>query len=254
MIDHNDINGVKMLISLSILEYEPELSENMGEIKKTKAFNNIVKIVQTGKINSVHIDVMRPPMIPGKESFPVNLIKILFEELHRKIPLTIHLMVSDPIKMVEEINGFIPEEERRKTTIILQVESFNTEEETISAVETVRQFGYKVGVALNLPTPIERMTDRIVEHADIILLMSVPMGAGGQKFSNEATRKIKHFSTSFPNKIISVDGGINPQTIVEIYKAGANVAVVGSYITTSERPEEALLALEKPLKKFKEKR
>lgn len=248
MIDHNNINGVKMLISLSILEYEPELSENMGEIRKTKAFNNIVKIVRTGKINSVHIDVMRPPMIPGKESFPVDLIKILFEELHREIPLTIHLMVSDPIKMVEEINGFIPEGERGKTTVILQVESFNTEKETISAIETVRRFGYRVGVALNLPTPIEKMTDRVVEHADIILLMSVPMGAGRQQFSDKAICRIKHFSARFPNKTISVDGGINPQTIVKIYRAGANVAVVGSYITTSERPEESLLAFEKTLK------
>ncbi|MCX8171488.1 MAG: hypothetical protein N3E47_05925 [Candidatus Bathyarchaeota archaeon] len=237
-----------MLISLSILEYESELSENMSEIRKTRAFNNIIKIIRTGKIAGVHIDVMRPPMIPNKEKFPVNLIRRLYEELHGETSLIIHLMVSDPIKIVEEINGFITEKERGKVTIILQVESFNSEEESIAAIENVRKFGYRVGIALNLPTPVKKMTDRIVEHADSILLMSVPMGAGGQKFSDEATWRIKYFSTKFPNKAISVDGGINPQTISKIYKAGAKVAVVGSYITVSEEPEKALLELEKSLK------
>ncbi|MEM2028663.1 MAG: hypothetical protein QXS05_04710, partial [Candidatus Bathyarchaeia archaeon] len=187
-----------MLISLSILEYEPELSEKMSDLEKTKAFNSVMRLIKTGKIDSVHIDVMRPPMIPGKERFPVGLIRRLYEELHKEIPLVIHLMVSDPIRMVEEINGFIPEGKRGKITIILQVESFDSEGETVAAIEAVKKLGYKVGAALNLPTPIEKMTDRIVEHADMILLMSVPMGAGGQKFSDEATWRIKYFSTKFP--------------------------------------------------------
>ncbi|MBS7648101.1 MAG: hypothetical protein QXK89_01280 [Candidatus Bathyarchaeia archaeon] len=235
-------------ISLSILEYEPELSEKMDRLESSEAFMKIVKLIQTGKIRDVHVDVMRPPMIPGKNKFSTSLIKKLYEKLSDKVALTIHLMVSYPFEIIEEINRFIEPIDRAKITLILQVESFVSEDEALEAIELLKGYGYKVGVCLNLPTSEDRLTDNIANSADIILLMTVPMGLGGQKYREEATQRIKKFSARFPNKIIEVDGGIDPKTIVKVWRAGARVFVIGSYITLSEKPEEALLNLEKSLK------
>ncbi|MBS7606417.1 MAG: hypothetical protein QW502_00025 [Candidatus Bathyarchaeia archaeon] len=239
---------MEMLISLSILEYESELSSNIDKLEDTEAFAKIVSLVRTGKLNSIHIDVMRPPMIPGESRFPIGLIKKLYEKLHGKIALTIHLMVDDPLNIINEINKFIVDENRANTMIILQVESFSSEDEAVKSIETVKKYGYKVGVSLNLTTPKKRLADKIVSSADLILLMTVPMGSGRQKFHEAAMRRIKYFSTRFPNKIIMVDGGINPETIIKVWRAGAKAAVVGSYITTSGKPEEALLSLEGSLR------
>ena len=234
-----------MLISLSILEYESELSENINSLENSRAFSEIMKLIETGEIHDVHIDVMRPPMIPNKSRFSIPLIRKLYEKLRGKIPITLHLMVSDPFEVINEVNKFIEEEDRAKITIIIQVESFNSEDETIEAIKRIREYGYKVGVCLNLPTPKERLTDNIASNADVILFMTVPMGAGGQKFHEESILRIEEFSQKFPNKIVKVDGGINPETITKVWRAGARIAVVGSYITANEKPEEALLNLKK---------
>lgn len=235
-----------ILISLSILEYEEKLLKNVDNLENNETFLNLLKIVRSGRVHCIHIDVMRPPMVP-KIKFPPALIKRLYDALHDKVALSIHLMTKEPLKIVEEINKFIPEGERSNVALIVQVEAFDTEDEAIKALETLKKFHYKVGISLNLPTPEERLTNKIAENANIILLMSVPIGAGGQKYHEEATQKIRGFSQKFPSKIIEVDGGINPETIIKVQEAGAKIAVVGSYITASENPEEALLNLEKAL-------
>jgi len=242
----------KMLISLSILEYEPNLSENINNLEKSEDFMNILRLVQTGKISFVHIDVMRPPMIPGKIKFPISLVRRLYEKLHDKVSLVMHLMVDDPLGMITKINEFISKEDRIRTTIILQVEAFESEDEAIKAIETVKEYGYKVGVSLNLLTPESRLTDKVVNNADMILLMTVPMGSGRQTYDERATERIRRFSKRFPDKIIEVDGGINHKTIVDAWRAGAKAAVVGSYITASENPEKALRELERVLGEISE--
>jgi ribulose-phosphate 3-epimerase len=239
-----------MLISLSILEYEPELSENIDNLENTKAYSNIMKLIQTGKVHRIHIDVMRPPMIPNKSKFSIPLIRRLYEKLHNKIALTIHLMVDNPFSIIEEINKFIADEDKANVTIIVQVESFSSEDEAVKAIETIKSYGYNIGVSLNLPTPKEKLTDKIASLSNVILLMTVPMGSGGQKYHKNATQRIKYFSMKFPDKIIKVDGGINPETIVEVWMAGARAAVIGSYITASNDPEKALLNIEHSLKSF----
>jgi ribulose-phosphate 3-epimerase len=238
------------MISLSILEYEDELSRDVNNIEESRAFINIISLANTGKIYSVHIDVMRPPMIPDKSKFPLSLIRKLYEKLIGRIRLDIHLMVDKPINLLEEINKFIARGDRANITVIVQVESFNSEEEAINSIETVRKNGYIAGISLNLPTPEEKLTEKIVNVADVILLMSVPMGSGGQSFHKESIGRIRRFSELFPDKIIEVDGGINSETIIKVRDAGARIAVVGSYITSSSNPLETLLKIDNALKTF----
>lgn len=240
-----------MSIALSILEYEAELSEKVEKIVESQAFKNIIRLIETGRIHSVHIDVMRPPLIPGKIKFSTSLIRRLYEELINKTRLNAHLMVSDPIGIINEIDRFVSNEHKTKITIIVQVEAFGSENDAVEAIRLIRRYGYRVGIGLNLPTPEDMLTDRIVHEADMVLVMSVPMGLGGQRYSSTATERIRRIAGRFPGKEIWVDGGINPETIVEALRAGARVAVVGSYITLNRDPIKALAEIEDAIETFK---
>jgi len=233
-----------MKISLSILEYEPDLSRHTDNLAESEALSHIVQLTETGKIHRVHIDVMRPPMIPNRSAFSIELIQRLYEFLHSRIRLTAHLMVPDPFPIIEKMDKFIAEEKRRETVIIIQRESFGSEGETIQALKLLQERGYCAGLCLDLLTSREALTENVIGAADTVLLMTVPMGRGGQRYSEEGTRRIAHFSQRFPNRIIQVDGGMNPRTISIAEKAGARVAVVGSFITRSSSPVRALLELE----------
>lgn len=240
-----------MSISLSILEYEPELSEKMSNLKESRAFVNMMKLIRTGLINEIHVDVMRPPLVPGRSKFSVDLIKRLYEELIKETCLNIHLMTNDPLKIIEDINKFVAYEDRAKIATTIQVEAFSSEDEALEAARAIKGYGYRVGIGLNLPTPEEKLDDDVVREAQMILVMSVPMGLGGQKYHKEATERLRRISRRFPDKIIVVDGGINPDTIVEAFMAGAKVAVVGSYITLSANPVDALLRIYDALSSLK---
>jgi ribulose-phosphate 3-epimerase len=240
-----------MLISLSILDYEPELAAHVNDILESKAIATILSLIKTGKIHRVHIDVMKPPMIPNRTAFKTNLMRALYQSLKDKTPLAAHLMVDDPYPIIEEMNTFIPRKERNDFEIIVQRESFSSEADTIKALNFLKECNYLSRICLNLPTSTEVLSAKIVEASDIILLMTVPMGAGGQGYNVEGSKRISLFSKRFPKKTIAVDGGMNPKTIVEAEKAGAEIAIVGSFITRNEHPINAVFELEQSLKNFR---
>jgi ribulose-phosphate 3-epimerase len=240
-----------MLISLSILDYEPELAAHLDDISESKSMITILGLIQTGKIQRVHIDIMKPPMIPKKTAFKTDLIRALYQSLKDKIPLASHLMVDDPYPIIEEMNTFIPRKERGNFEIFIQRESFSSKADTIKALNFLKECNYLSGICLNLPTSTEVLTSNIIEASDMILLMTVPMGSGGQGYSVEGSRRIILFSKRFPKKTIAVDGGMNPKTIVEAEKAGAKIVIIGSFITRNEHPIKAVLELEQSLKNFK---
>jgi len=238
-----------MLISLSILEYESELSKRIDALSESSAFLRILELIRTKGIYCIHIDVMRPPLIPDRTAFSIELIKKLCYALRGRISLAIHLMVPDPILIIDDIDKFTSREERAEICVIIQRESFDSESETLKAIDLIREKGYgKVGICLDLPTPCEALSKKIIEAVDMILLMTVRMGRGGQKYANKGTEKILYFSKRFPNTFIEVDGGINPQTAPIAKNAGAKAAVVGSFITRSNDPTEALQELKRTLK------
>ena len=190
-------------------------------------------------------------MIPNRITFPIVLIQKLYETLHEKIPLSLHLMVPNPLLIVDEINRFIPRKDRAKNPIIIQRESFNSEEELLEAVNLLRKHGYgRIGICLDLPTPCGSISEKTVDAVDFILLMTVHMGRGRQKYAEEGTKKIMFFSQRYPEKPVWVDGGINPYTAPIAEKAGARTLVVGSFITRHNNPTEALLELMRSLNEW----
>jgi len=233
-----------MKISLSILEYEQSLYNEMEFPFKSEVFSRIIDLINTGCVDSIHIDIMRPPLIPNRIVFPLRLIRELYEALHERIPFSFHLMVSDPLLMIKNMDEFIPKMDRANNTVIIQRESFNSEDKMLDAISLLRERGYdKVGVCLDLPTPCKSISEKSVEAADFILLMTVHMGRGRQRYSDAGTEKIKYFSRRYPDKPLWVDGGINIQTAQIVKRAGAETLVVGSFITLNDNPVYALIRL-----------
>jgi ribulose-phosphate 3-epimerase len=135
-----------------------------------------------------------------------------------------------------------------KTLVIIQYEAYLQEDKVINALQTLHALGYKAGIGLDLPTPVEKLTKEIVDKSDLVFLMAVPMGKGGQKYDQSATEKIRHVSKAFPRKVIEVDGGINDKTIKYAKDAGAKILVIGSYITNNIEPLDVLEKISKILK------
>jgi ribulose-phosphate 3-epimerase len=231
------------LISLSILEYERELSERIGDLEGSEAFSQIVQLVDSGMLYSLHIDVMRPPLIPHRSSFQLELIRDLYFLLHNRTVIEIHLMMNEPELLIREINKFIKPNHRAEVALIIQLEAYSSEEEVTKRLEIIKDLGYKAGIGLNLPTAFDSLADDIISNADIVLIMSVPMGKGGQRFDVEASTRIKSVSERFPDKLIKVDGGINDETARSVIDAGARILVVGSYITRNKEPISVLMRL-----------
>jgi len=242
-------NG-EVQISLSLLEYERQLREEPAELRQSEIFSKIGEIVNSGEIYSLHIDVMRPPLIPNRSAFPIQLVREICESFHGRILLEIHLMVTRPDHLVRQIDEFIKPERRTRTSVIIQREAYDSEKDAIETLRKIKGSGYQVGIGLNLPTPFESLSDEIVQNADLVLIMSVPMGRGGQKYDAVAHERIKEISKRFPDKPIKVDGGINEETIQPVVEAGAKIIVVGSFISMSKRPVVALRKLRRALHRF----
>ncbi|RJS84273.1 hypothetical protein CW702_02700 [Candidatus Bathyarchaeota archaeon] len=232
-----------MVISLSILEYEPSLRDNVRNISKLGSFRSIVELLGKEVVTSLHLDIIREDLIAGVEKFPVPLVKEIYASLKEMKPFQFHLMTKRPMYLISEINRFINKEERRGISIIIQREAYSSEMNVLKDIEELKGYGYGVGICLDLPTPLQSLTSDIIEKVDFVLLMSVPMGRGGQRYSPLATQRIAKFHEAFPNAKIEVDGGINERTILEAKKAGASRFVVGTYITRSPNPINALNSL-----------
>ena len=179
----------------------------------------------------IHFDVMDGHFVPNITFGPV-MCKAL--RPHTTLPLDVHLMVEDPIRWVE------PFKEAGADILTFHVEADRHIHRTLQAIHAA---GMKGGVVLNPATPIE-MCKYVLCDCDLVLLMSVNPGFGGQKFIPQIVTKIfelaslkKEMGLSFE---IEVDGGVNPQTAALCREAGATVLVAGSAGFSAADPSEAV--------------
>ena len=179
----------------------------------------------------IHFDVMDGHFVPNI-TFGPAMCKAL--RPHTTLPLDVHLMVEDPIRWVE------PFKEAGADILTFHVEADRHIHRTLQAIHAA---GMKGGVVLNPATPIE-MCKYVLCDCDLVLLMSVNPGFGGQKFIPQIVTKIfelaslkKEMGLSFE---IEVDGGVNPQTAALCREAGATVLVAGSALFSAADPSEAV--------------
>lgn len=169
----------------------------------------------------IHIDVMDGHFVPNITIGPLVVAAV---RKITKAPLDVHLMISNPDQYIEAFA------EAGADWITVHVEVCNHLHGTI---QTIKQLGKKAGVVLNPATPLTTL-DYILADLDLVMLMSVNPGFGGQKFIRSAIEKTKRLKDMIDVRGlqvgIEIDGGVSPATIGEIAQAGANIFVAGSAI------------------------
>jgi ribulose-phosphate 3-epimerase len=179
-----------------------------------------IKNISDSGADSIHLDIMDGHFVPNI-SFGTDIVKAIKKE--SRIPLKTHLMISNPEKYVDE---FI---EAGSDTIIFHQEAVIHCDRLI---DYIKNKGVKVGISI-IPSTPEYVLQYIHKKLDEILIMTVNPGFGGQKFLSSQLKKIHniHLMTNNASNIdIGVDGGINPDTLKECAKNGANLAIAGNYI------------------------
>ncbi|GAA5508859.1 ribulose-phosphate 3-epimerase [Novipirellula caenicola] len=165
----------------------------------------------------LHLDVMDGHFVPNL-TYGMPIIEGL--RRHTDLPLDVHLMISDPLKYAR------PMVEAGADMLTFHVEAV---EDAVHTAREIKKLGVGVGVALNPDTPI-RDLDSCVEEVDMVLVMSVNAGFGGQSFNPVALDKLKLLRESHPDLLLEIDGGINEETIGQAREAGCDLFVVGSGI------------------------
>ena len=187
-------------------------------------FGNLARdidIINSSRADWLHIDIMDGVFVPNISfGFPVlEYVKRL-----SKKPLDVHLMIVEPNKFIDECKNI------GAMMMNVHYEACTHLHRTITAI---RQAGMKAGVTLNPHTPVELLED-IVNEVDLVLIMSVNPGFGGQKFIENTYSKVARLRSMIERKdskaLIEVDGGVNLDNAANIYRAGADVLVAGNAV------------------------
>lgn len=187
-------------------------------------FGNLARdidIINSSRADWLHIDIMDGVFVPNISfGFPVlEYVKRL-----SKKPLDVHLMIVEPNKFIQECKNI------GAMMMNVHYEACTHLHRTITAI---RQAGMKAGVTLNPHTPVELLED-IVNEVDLVLIMSVNPGFGGQKFIENTYSKVVRLRSMIERKgskaLIEVDGGVNLDNAANIYRAGADVLVAGNAV------------------------
>lgn len=185
----------------------------------------------------LHLDVMDGHFVPNL-TFGHPVIKCL----RSKIPdafFESHMMVSNPAQWIEPIADAGVDQ------YTFHVEPCDEGPNDVPSIcRKIRESGMKVGLALKPGTPVS-VIDEYIDQADLVLIMTVEPGFGGQKFMSEMMSKVQKLRKLHPGLNIEVDGGVGPNTIEECAKAGANWIVSGTAVTGAPDPQAVISQLKK---------
>lgn len=195
-----------------------------------------IEMINGSEADYLHMDVMDGVFVPNI-SFGFPVIKAVAKICSK--PLDVHLMIVEPEKWVSEV--------RDSGARIMNVHQ-EVCPHLDRTVYKIHEAGMLAGVTINPATPVVLLED-IIKEVDLVLLMSVNPGFGGQSFIRNTLKKVKELKslidTSGSKAIIEVDGGVNDLTGRELASAGADMLVAGNYVFRSENPKERISALKK---------
>lgn len=205
-------------------------------------FSNLaqqIRLTEMGGADWIHCDVMDGHFVPNITIGPV-IVKAARKST--KLPIDVHLMIEKPDKYLEAFA------EVGADYISVHVEEVVHLNRTINRI---KELGCKAGVVINPATPVDSIID-VAEYIDLLLIMTVNPGFGGQKFISNSIRRIEEAvklrSKFKANFLIEIDGGVNSETIVKAKKAGVDVFVAGSAIFDADNITAATAELKNLVK------
>lgn len=193
--------------------------------------SNIIKILNDTNVSYIHMDVMDGKFVP-EVSLPYTEFRSLSSLTNKK--LDVHLMMKDPMEYIKEISNI---DNIWNITIHLEIDK-----DIKKILSYIGSLGIKRGISIKPNTDIDKLIPYL-NDIDLILVMTVEPGLGGQKFIESSTKKISDIKNLIKDRdiVLEVDGGINSDTIDKVREA--SIAVVGSYITRSNDPIASINSL-----------
>ena len=189
-----------------------------------------IQMVEESEAEWVHCDIMDGHFVPNI-SYGIPIVKAVRPATKKVVDC--HLMIEHPELYVEAFAAAGAD-----MITVHQEACVHLDRQ----VAQIHDLGCKAGVALNPATPVETLVD-ILHAVDMVLIMSVNPGFGGQKFIPRALDKVRRLRALAPDLLIQVDGGVNAETGALLVAAGADVLVAGSYVFGAEEPREAIHSL-----------
>ncbi len=183
-----------------------------------------------------HIDVMDGVFVPNI-SFGMPVLKAMSK--HSTKTMDVHLMIVQPERYIEDF--------KNAGANILTVH-YEASTHLHRTIQQIKSSGMKAGVSLNPHTPVSHL-ENVIEDLDLVLLMSVNPGFGGQSFIRQTLKKCAELREMIDNSnssaLIEIDGGVNLETGAELIEAGADALVAGSFVFKSDNPTETIAALKR---------
>jgi ribulose-phosphate 3-epimerase len=206
-----------------------ELAPSVLSFDLTSLSSSVPRLIAAGA-GIVHLDVMDGQFVP-----PITFGAALASSLrkHTDAPMEAHLMVMDPERQFDAF------QEAGCKRIVFHYEATK---HAHRLVQDLKSRGLDAGIAINPGTPSE-VLDAVIGDLDMVLVMTVNPGWGGQKFIASTLEKIARVRALRPDMDIQVDGGIDPSTIGQVIEAGANSFVVGSYLLKPPTLEEGVKSI-----------
>jgi ribulose-phosphate 3-epimerase len=193
-----------------------------------------IEMINRSEADWIHVDVMDGVFVPNI-SFGMPVIKSIQE--HAQKPLDVHLMITDPDRYLEDFQSLGAD----RITV-----HYEACPHLHRSVQRINELGCKAGVAINPHTSV-RLLENILADIDLVLVMSVNPGFGGQKFIDHTFQKLQDLQQMIQGTnssvLIEVDGGVSDQNAAKLSQAGVNAFVAGSFVFKSSDPAQTIANL-----------